>query len=227
MSIQICAPVKISSSMRADRIAPDSYGGSTISKATVLNGPSSGAIPIQRETADGGMQVAGTTEVIKISEAAEPSYTTTPERVYADAKLLESAEDTIGARTTPRTSAVLDANAAVAPPQIIDRPRPGVTPVPAPVSAPVAPPTQKIRVALSSKTMGKHRVTVRSVAVSESLVVLAYPKDSDNIIEPPISTSDSPIRVDIGGDSFMCVFGGWTAELEGMFLVVMIRSEQS
>lgn len=225
MTIQVCQPILVSSAARADRIDPNSYGGATVSKATVLNGPNTSAIPVQRETADGGMQVVGTSEVIKTSEAAQPSFSTTPERVYADSQLLDKAvENSVGVSTTPRTATVLDATAAVAPPQIADRPAPRPQ-VAAPVPAPAAPPVQKIRVAMSNKTMGRHRVTVRSVAVSDSLVVLAYPKDSENIIEPPVCDSDNPIRVDIAGDSYHCMFGGWTAELEGLFLVVMIRTD--
>jgi hypothetical protein len=57
-------------------------------------------------------------------------------------------------------------------------------------------------------------------------VVLAYPKDADNIVEPPICGQDNPIKVEYEGNSFMCVFGGWTTELEGMFLVILLLTEE-
>jgi hypothetical protein len=73
--------------------------------------------------------------------------------------------------------------------------------------------------------MGKVTVSVRAVSVSETCVILAYPKEADNIIEPPICGIDNPIRVDYGADSYQCVFGGWTADMENMFLVILIRVE--
>ena len=65
-------------------------------------------------------------------------------------------------------------------------------------------------------------VSVRAVSISESCVVLAYPLDADNIVEPPVCGGDNPIKVEYEGKSYQCVFGGWTTELEGLFLVIML-----
>lgn len=216
MGVTVCAPIAVMNSMKATRLDPNERDGATLSKSTVLQGSGSrDPIPVQREMANGSMEVVGTTEVIKVAEAATPSFVTTPERVYADSALIAAATDSAVSVATPEPLA-----APVAP----TKPVPGLTKV-TPASAAVAVNAPKVRVSLSNRTMGKHRITVRSIAISESLVVLAYPKDSDNIIEPPLCGNDSPIRVDYGGESYHCLFGGWTAELEGMFLVVMIRTD--
>jgi len=101
-------------------------------------------------------------------------------------------------------------------------------PAPVAAAAPVMPAiVSKVRVRLSSPGMGRHTITVRSVAVSESIIVLAYPKDADNIVEPPTADADNPIKVDYGEKSYNCMFGGWTAELENMFLVMLIRCDDA
>jgi hypothetical protein len=73
--------------------------------------------------------------------------------------------------------------------------------------------------------MGRVTVSVRAVSISESCIILAYPKDADNIVEPPVCGGDNPIKVEYEGSSFLCVFGGWTTELEDMFLVILIRTD--
>jgi hypothetical protein len=230
MSISVLSPIKVNSGFKADRIDPDSHGGGTVSKATVLTGVRA-PIAVQRETADGGMQVVGTTEVISKSEGASPSFETTPARVYADTQLLERAvENGVGVATAPRTTAVLDAQAATSQPPVVVQAPPSTTvttqlvkTTPTIASAVVS--TPKVRVAISNKNMGKHRVTVRNIAISSSVIILAYPADSDTIIEPPICGTDEPVRIDYAGESYFCVSAGWTAELEGMFLVILPRTE--
>jgi len=71
--------------------------------------------------------------------------------------------------------------------------------------------------------MGKLTVAVQQLAVSETLIILGYPKDAENIAEPPLAGEESPIKVEIGTDSYQCMFGGWTAELGDLFLVVLVR----
>lgn len=87
--------------------------------------------------------------------------------------------------------------------------------------------TQKrVRVKLSNPGMGRVTVSVRAVSISDSCIVLAYPENADNIIEPPICGDTNPIKVEYEGNTFFCVFGGWTTELEGMFLVIMLRTDE-
>jgi hypothetical protein len=77
---------------------------------------------------------------------------------------------------------------------------------------------------MSNPGMGRVTVGVRAVSISETVVILAYPQDADNIVEPPVCGGDNPIRVEFEGKKYTCVFGGWTTELEGMFLVVLLRT---
>jgi hypothetical protein len=98
---------------------------------------------------------------------------------------------------------------------------------PAPTPAAVPPPeTKRVRVRMSNRGMGRVTVSVRAVSISEACVVLAYPVDADNIVEPPLCDSQNPIKVEYEGNSFRCVFGGWTTELEGMFLIIMLRADE-
>lgn len=103
--------------------------------------------------------------------------------------------------------------------------------VPASTSAMSPPPrqapmtTKRVRVKLSNPGMGRVTISVRAVSISESCVVLAYPEDADNIVEPPVCGGENPIKVEYEGNTFMCVFGGWTTTLEGMFLVILLRTE--
>lgn len=78
---------------------------------------------------------------------------------------------------------------------------------------------------MSNRGMGRVSVSVRAVSISDTCVVLAYPKDADNIIEPPVCGGDNPIKVEYDGNSYLCVFGGWTTELEDMFLVILLITE--
>lgn len=88
---------------------------------------------------------------------------------------------------------------------------------------PPQPPPRKIRVRLSSERMGKVTVSVRDVAVSQTLVALVYPRDAESIIEPPVSSFQDPIRVDVGKDTYFCAYGDWTFELHDIFVVVLLR----
>lgn len=81
----------------------------------------------------------------------------------------------------------------------------------------------KVRVKLSNNGMGKVTVSVQSVAVGENCVVLAYPKEAENIVEPPLCASDNPIRVDYGDKRYDCTYAGQAVELDPYFLVILIR----
>lgn len=90
----------------------------------------------------------------------------------------------------------------------------------------------KKRVALSSRSMGTHRVKVDYVGVSETCVVLGYVDDDDtSIVEPPLSRKDDPITVAIDGQgSCSCAYYGMSTymDLAGvpLFLVVLTRVDE-
>lgn len=137
------------------------------------------------------------------------------------------AEDVIGVQPTLRAaSVVVRPTSAPAAPTAI---RESVQTVmrSAPQSATAVSSVQvmkkKVRVRISNPAMGKMTVSVQSVAVSDSLVILAYPKDADSIIEPPEADAENPVIVEVGETAYKCMSGSWTAELEGLFLVVLVR----
>jgi len=99
-----------------------------------------------------------------------------------------------------------------------------VTVIQQPPPTPVAKP--KMRVKLSNKGMGRVTISVQSVAVGENCIILAYPKDAENIVEPPLCNEDNPIQVDFADKRYMCAYAGHTAELEGLYLVVLIRIDE-
>jgi hypothetical protein len=131
----------------------------------------------------------------------------------------------------------------------IERPQAEPTPVPPqppeqPPAAPAPPPAQsatppeqpvylspkriKQKVVLSSSQMGRVTLFVDEVAVSETLVLLAYPTDgSCAIIEPPPDGSEHPITVLVSGRSYECGSYGLSAELRGQLVVALpiLRSE--
>lgn len=198
------------------------------------------------------MQTIGTiTQVGSGEPGAEPVFAERPDG-YADDPPLQKAasmENGIGVDAPPHTTTVLNGQnsmpeALPSPPAVVGR-RKRTThagpPVPAEprdgVLVPTSPPERtipravpavttekpKVRVRLSNKGMGRLTVSVQHAAVSSSLVVLAYPKDADNIAEPPEADSENPITVEIGEKAYKCMFGGWTVEMEQLFLVVLVR----
>jgi hypothetical protein len=217
--------------MRADRVDPLSPGGSIPMKGVSVISRDA-PIAVQRQT-DGSsdsilaMQSVGSIQTVGTGRpAAEPTYATRPEG-YADDHLIKqavSAENSIGVTTAPRAVTVIDRSEPV-----VQR----VTPQPvqpAPVQVGVQQTTQqvvthrpKIRVRLSNASMGKLTVSVQQLAVSDTLIILGYPKDADNIAEPPLCDAESPVMVQVGTDNYKCMFGGWTAEMGDLFLVVLVR----
>jgi len=97
--------------------------------------------------------------------------------------------------------------------------------MPAPQAPATAPPSSRVRVRLSNQGMGRVTVSVRAVSISDSVILLVYPPDADNIVEPPICGVENPIKVEYNGNSYWCVFGGWTTELDGSFLVILLRAD--
>jgi hypothetical protein len=136
----------------------------------------------------------------------------------------QGADDAIGTRgvtvpvpgTGPGYAGQVPAPAAPPAPVLVTPPAP-----PAPVSVH----RQKVR--LSNQGMGKLTVFVDGFAVSDSLIILAYREDgSSTIVEPPQCGLDNPVFVEHQGQTYPCIFGGWTAELDGRLLVVLARIVQ-
>lgn len=82
----------------------------------------------------------------------------------------------------------------------------------------------KTKVRLSNPGMGKITTFVDGLGVSDSLVILAYLEDGTaNIVEPPDCTEDNPVIIEAAGKVYRCLYGGWTATLDGRMLVVLVR----
>lgn len=170
-------------------------------RGAVIDGAS--VIPIQMQQPDGSFRT--------LYSGSDPSSAALEPRQ-------DSASQPLSAQPPPAT------NQAQPPLQYISPG--GSVQIPVAASADPPKPVRKVRVRLSNDFMGKITVSVRTVAVSDTCVVLAYPKDADNIVEPPIATTEHPIRVDVSGDTYFCAFGGWTVELEDVFLVILLRIPQ-
>ncbi len=221
---------RLAKHLQAERIPPDPNDRSVISRTS--------SIIVEKELTDTvkPMQMGATGDVITappIEERPEVTYATRPEAsdplmVRPDVQI---GEHGIGAPPMMRTVTEVNANqpiqgAVQAKPQPF-APKP-VTP-PAVKAQPVinqpAPEVAKpkVRVKLSNKGMGKVTISVQAVAVSENCVVLAYPSDAENIVEPPICGLDNPIQVDYGDKRYWCMYGGQALELVPYFLVILIR----
>jgi len=95
-------------------------------------------------------------------------------------------------------------------------------------------PTKKKSIVLASPTMGRVRLKVPYVAVSDSVVIIGYVDDDDaQIVEPPavgLGDTDNHIQVTYDGDTYACAYLGFTAEAnfggEDLFLVVLIRAPE-
>lgn len=240
VGIQTLRPLTVPRSMLAQRMNPDAPPG----VAVLGNAPAE--IPVQHQGDDGimhggatiraadlpDMQVSGELPPDASVQMVGPEYTqpengvgTYPEKVVhvplppSQLKSVQQAPAQINPNITvkkagaPSLPAPTQAAVAV-----------GAVKAP-PTSTLLKVPTTKVKVKMSNKGMGKLAVTVRAVSVSETCVILAYAPDSENIIEPPVSDMESPILVEHDGKTYTCVFGGWTAVLDGSFLVILIRSE--
>ena len=191
-----------------------------------------------------------------VHEGSRPKVV--PSEMHRDASLdfgaeaqgitVPSAEHGIGVQPTKRAVvspsdalAVADADTAVVSVDVTPAP-PQVPPVqlepklagdPAVVAIPASPSPAKVRVTLSSNKMGRHRVRVDKLAISDSVVVLGYIDDDDDdavIVEPPISEGNADtITVTAENQTVTCVYYGMTAEMvidnRPMLLVVLVRTD--
>lgn len=226
MAITYLRPLTVPKSMQADRVE-----GFTVKNAHQLG--HSSTIVVQRENPDGSMTRAGTVEVdgpAAINNSGEMPVDAGKPMAAPDFvdKLLTQAERIVDStpEVTVRTevaSTILQGQ-PIAPGKAYVPPTVTTPPVYTQPVAPVVRPKKRVR--LSNRGMGKVTVSVRAVSISETCVILAYPKDADNIVEPPLCGSDTPIKVEFEAKSYSCVFGGWTADLEDMYLVILIRIEE-
>lgn len=91
----------------------------------------------------------------------------------------------------------------------------------------VAPPP-RVKVTLKGTAFGKTTLFCSGVAVSDSLVVIQYPNDGQTtIVEPPVCGAEDPLTVSHDGKTYRCLSGEWAAELNGQYLVVLIRLPDS
>lgn len=106
---------------------------------------------------------------------------------------------------------------------VVQPPQPAVQPQVQPATyAPVA--RSKTKVRLSNPGMGKITTFVDSVGISDSLIILAYVEDGTaNIVEPPDCDAENPVAIDVNGQTYKCMYGGWSATLDGRTLVVLVR----
>jgi len=220
----------LSPAMRADRVDPLAPGGAIPVKGVSVISRDA-PIVVQRQT-DGAndsllsMQSVGSIQTVGTGQRGpEPAYAARPEG-YADDHLMKqaiAAENAIGVTTAPRAVTVIDRSEPVVqrvtPQPVQSAPQVGVQQT----AQQVATHRPKIRVRLSNASMGKLTVSVQQLAVSDTLIILGYPKDADNIAEPPLCDAESPVMVQVGTDNYKCMFGGWTAEMGDLFLVVLVR----
>lgn len=153
-------------------------------------------------------------------------------------RLVGGAEHGIGIATAPESAdpetakpAPQFSKSASAPPSapVSGAPAPPTLPkAPQPVESTVtqAPTIQKQTVILRSPGMGKVRVKVAHVAVSDSIIVLGYIDDEESLIaEPPVCDD---LEVTVGGETYSCAYREFTCEWKvpgtpDMLLVVLIR----
>ena len=222
---------RLAKHLQAERLPPNPNDRGVIDRNST--------IVVEKELMDTekSMQMGATGDVITappVDQRPEVTYAVRPEAsdplmVRPDVQI---GEHGIGAPPMMRTASEVNANqpiqgAVQAKPQPV-APKP-VTPTPAPRPQPVinqpAPEAvrPKMRVKLSNDGMGKITISVQSVAVSENCVVLAYPADAENIVEPPVCGLDNPIQVDYGDKRYKCMYGGQAVELAPYYLVILIR----
>lgn len=105
---------------------------------------------------------------------------------------------------------------------------PPVESVPTPIPVATPAPVTRTKVVLRGSTKGSRvgRMTLfcSAVAVSDSLVVLKYPLDGQTtVVEPPTCMADDPLLVDYQGSTYKCMSDNWAIELDGAYLVVLLR----
>jgi hypothetical protein len=229
-NITYCAALRPNEDLQAARADNDKLGskGSVISRNT--------GIVVQREGADGKMVSEGALVGTRQEGSAgvvlarrDPSLNGDAQfdrvgvqPVYREPTVLSGvAEIRDEGPSAPKSKKVrVDKKAAPAmqPTQVVT-PRPAIQ-EPIKMTQTDKP---KVRVRLSNPNMGRQTVSVREVSVSDTVVILAYDKDADSIVEPPISGADEPIIVNYGEKTYKCLNIGATADLADYFLVILIR----
>jgi hypothetical protein len=136
-------------------------------------------------------------------------------------------ERTLGRVSPPEKLLAPTISAEPAPAVItgVPAPEPTIAPIPQTPSA-VSAPRVKVVLRGSSKESKVGRMTIfcSAVAVSESLVVIKYPADGQTtIVEPPTCVTSDPLLVDYQGKTYKCISDNWAVELDGAYLVILIR----
>lgn len=234
MPVQVLKPLAVPKSMQAQRMDPGAPPGVSVI------GSRAAPIPVEHQSLDGSMKAGETILAAAIPEV-EITADLPPDAGVAMAAPDLQLENGVGVspervvqmtRPEPRVSQVIQpqktpTTTTQQPPQRqpVPRPQPQAQPQRAVVKQ--VEPTPRIRVRISNAGMGRITTTVRAVSISDTCIILAYAEDAENIVEPPVCGSDSPITVEYDGKKFLCVFGGWTAELDGSFLVILLRAEDA
>jgi len=240
MSVQICADlgqVTGTDKGRATRVEPgkDQTELKLIPNAAIIDRRNSAPIMVVKgEDRDAPVSVMEQT-------AAKPDAPVRNLRPHAAADLMikagmvmaTAAEYGVGVIPTPRQIAttVLQKTASPAihttiqPQGYVQPAAQVITPTMPHVAAPVVQaPSVKYKVKLSNAGMGRVTVFVELVSVSDTIIILAYREDgSTSVVEPPECGVDNPVTVEIGESKYQCLYGGWTAELDGRVLIVLVR----
>jgi hypothetical protein len=229
-NITYCAALRPNDDLQSNKFENDKLGG----KGSVIS--RTAGIVVQREGADGKMVNEGALVSTRQEGAAGVVLARRDPALNGDAQF-----DRVGVQPVVREATVLsgtepirdegpaapknkkvrvDKKAAPAtPPPQVAAPRPAIQETPKMTQ----PEKTKVRVRLSNEAMGRQTVSVREVSVSDTVVILAYDKDSDFVVEPPICGADSPITVNVGEKTYKCLNIGATADLADYFLVILIR----
>lgn len=232
MPVQVLKPLAVPKSMQAQRMDPGAPPGVSVI------GSRAAPIPVEHQSLDGSMKAGETILAAAIPEV-EITADLPPDAGVAMAAPDLQLENGVGVspervvqmtKPEPRVSQIIQPQktpTVQTPPQQKQVSKPPQTQARAQSAPKQAEPTPRIRVKLSNTGMGRITTTVRAVSISDTCIILAYAEDAENIVEPPVCGSESPITVEYDGRKFLCVFGGWTAELDGSFLVILLRAEDA
>ncbi len=232
-SITVLRPIMaLPKHLQAERITPGPSDRGVIDRNSTI------IVEKESLTADKALQMGATGDVIvapPAQEAPTVTYASRPEPsdVVMARPEIQVSEHGIGAPPMMRSVAEINANQPIAgalqvkpqpaAPKPVTKTAQAVVVQQPPAAVAVATARPKMRVKLSNKGMGRVTVSVQSVAVGENCIVLAYPKEAENIVEPPLCDEENPIQVDFNDKRYVCAFGGQTAELEGLYLVILVR----
>lgn len=98
-------------------------------------------------------------------------------------------------------------------------------PVVAPQQLALPPAVPKVKVTISSRATGKMTLFCTGVAVSDTILVIQYPADGQTAIyEPPTTEDDAdPLMVVTPQGPYRCLSLGFSVELNGQYLVILVR----